>query len=328
MASCGRRHARSATSHLLAVCIGVVLLAACGGGAGEGAAPTTTTSANDASRAPDAPVVIAHRGASDAAPEHTFAAYDLALEQGADYLEQDLQITADGVLVVLHDATLDRTARGPAESCTGAVATKTIDQLRECDMGSWFNETYPDRADPAYVGLTIPTMAEVLDRYGDDARYYIEVKTSGAEPAMEQPLVDLLAESGLLDDVSDTRQVIVQSFSPESLRLVHTLEPALPLVQLLVTGAEPTDSAALDDIAEYAVGIGPPSADVNKAQVAAAHDRCLAVHPYTVNDPAEMTQLLDMGVDGMFTNAPDVLAGLREGRPAPLEACTPEAAAR
>ncbi|MBP7630999.1 MAG: hypothetical protein KA758_11150, partial [Acidimicrobiales bacterium] len=109
----------------------------------------------------DAPAtVIAHRGASGLAPEHTFAAYDLAVEQGADFIEHDLQLTADGVLVVVHDATLDRTARGPAESCTGPVATKTLAQLRQCDVGSWFNEANPALAKPEYEGLPIPTLAE------------------------------------------------------------------------------------------------------------------------------------------------------------------------
>ena len=83
---------------------------------------------------PPGPIVIAHRGASGYAPEHTFASYDLAVEKGADYLEQDLQLTADGVLVVLHDATLDRTARGPAASCTGPVSEKTLAQVQELSL--------------------------------------------------------------------------------------------------------------------------------------------------------------------------------------------------
>ena len=69
---------------------------------------------------------IGHRGASGLAPEHTFAAYDLALRLGADYIEQDLQVTKDGVLVVIHDETLDRTASGPAANCTGPVDQKTL----------------------------------------------------------------------------------------------------------------------------------------------------------------------------------------------------------
>src|SRR4028119_1977971 len=105
---------------------------------------------------------VGHRGASGYAPEHTIPAYDLALKMGADYIEQDLQLTKDGVLVVLHDETLDRTARPTAESapgdCTGLVREKTLAQIKTCDVGSWFNEAYPQYARPEYVGLKIPTL--------------------------------------------------------------------------------------------------------------------------------------------------------------------------
>ncbi|MBA2534784.1 MAG: glycerophosphodiester phosphodiesterase, partial [Rubrobacter sp.] len=119
----------------------------------------------------DAPVLnIGHRGASGYAPEHTFASYDLAIELGADYIEQDLQLTKDGVLVVLHDETLDRTARPTAESapgdCTGLVREKTLAQIKTCEVGSWFNEAYLQYASPDYVGLKIPTLEEVFQRYG------------------------------------------------------------------------------------------------------------------------------------------------------------------
>jgi glycerophosphoryl diester phosphodiesterase len=282
----------------------------------EGTATTTTAMA-----APTGPVVVAHRGASAYAPEHTFAAYDLALDQGADYLEQDLQLTADGVLVVVHDDTLDRTARGPVESCTGPVADKTLDQLRECEVGSWFGEANPDRAAPAFAEERIPTMEEVLDRYGTGVRYYIEIKAPDASPGMEQALLDVLDGAGLGEPANDSRPVLVQSFSADSLRRLHELRPDLPLVQLLPLGGAPVDGAGLDAIAEYAVAIGPAFADVDQALVDAAHERCLEVHPYTVDAPEVMTGLLDLGADGFFTNAPDV--GLRQvaGRDAPRPDC-------
>jgi glycerophosphoryl diester phosphodiesterase len=316
-----------------AVLVALAALAACGddgGGAGATTSgPTTTVPGTDTTSSttttttlapPEGAVVIAHRGSSGYAPEHTFAAYDLALEQGADYIEQDLQMTADGVLVALHDDTLDRTARGPAGSCTGAVDTRTLAQLRECDFGTWFNEANPDRADPAFIGLQIPTMAEILERYGREVRYYIETKAPESQPGMEQALLDLLDDAGLTDSAATSRQVLIQSFSAESLRLIHSLRPALPLVQLL---REPVDDATLEEIREYAVGIGPPSVTVDAALVEAAHGRCLAVHPYTVDDVAEMGRLLSAGVDGMFTNVPDRLVEQREQHPAPPGPCPP-----
>jgi glycerophosphoryl diester phosphodiesterase len=113
----------------------------------------------------DAPVLnIGHRGASGYAPEHTIPAYDLALRLGADYIEQDLQMTGDGVLVVLHDETLDRTARGSGRDCAGPVITKTLEQIKTCDVGSWFNEAYPQYAKDGYVGLRICTLEENFQR--------------------------------------------------------------------------------------------------------------------------------------------------------------------
>ncbi len=298
------------------VAVGIVVASGCGGSSGETVAATSTTAATQGSTTKGTtaaedpveeagPLVIAHRGASGYAPEHTFAAYDLALEQGADLIEQDLQMTVDGVLVVLHDDVLDRVARGPVAACTGPVAEKTLAQIRQCDVGSWFNEAYPDRADPAFVGLTIPTMEDVLDRYGTDVRYYVEIKSPEDQPGMETTLLDLLDRAGI-GGGGGAGSVLIQSFSDDSLRVVHGLRPDLPLVQLL-TPAEPIGAATIAEISTYAQGVGPAKANVDAALVEAAHTNCLVVHPYTVDDPTEMAQLLAVGVDGMFTNVPDRL---------------------
>lgn len=279
-------------------------------------ASTSTTASASTTTAPgiDRPVVIAHRGASGHAPEHTFAAYDLAVEQDADYLEQDLQYTADGQLVVLHDDTLDRTTRGPTESCTGPVVEKTVAQLTGCDAGSWFNEAHPTLADPTFAELRVPTMQSVFERYGGDVRYYVELKGSAATPAAEQAFVDLLelAADGLGIGVgtgaapADPPRLVVQSFDADSLRRLRARRPDLTLVLLVSSvGPEMTD-AFLDDAATFANGIGPSSATVDASLVERAHARSLVVHPYTVDDPTEMQRLVDAGVDGMFTNVPDV----------------------
>lgn len=254
---------------------------------------------------------IGHRGASGYAPEHTIPAYDLALRLGADYIEQDLQQASDGTLVVMHDETLDRTARGPRENCTGLVRTKTLAQLRTCDVGSWFNAAYPDRARAEYVGLRIPTLREVLERYGRRVRYYVETKSPEQADRMEERLLALLDEFGLRRRAAARRQVLIQSFSEASLRKTHALDPRLPLVQL-TTGLEPSAAirARLATIAGYAVGIGPAKSTVDRALVEASHDRGLEVHPYTVNETPEMKALIALGVDGMFTNFPDRLAAL------------------
>src|ERR687893_373154 len=199
---------------------------------------TLVSPADAAKKAPeDAPVLnVGHRGASGYAPEHTIPAYDLALEQGADYIGQDLQMTSDGVLVVLHDETLDRTARPTAESqpgdCTGLVIEHTLEQIKTCEVGSWFNETYPQYADPSYVGLEIPTLEEVFQRYGKSVNYYIETKNPEAAPGMEEELLRLMDEYGLTQPAAESWQVLIQSFSPASLQKIHALRPSLPLIQL------------------------------------------------------------------------------------------------
>ncbi len=270
-------------------------------------------------RRDDGPRVIAHRGASGHAPEHTIAAYDLALEMSADYLEQDIAMTRDGVLVCLHDATLDRTARGPAENCTGRVGTKTLAQLRTCDMGAWFNEAYPDRARPEYVGQVIPTLEEVFQRYGTDVNYYIETKTLGTLRPMESELLRLINEYGLREGAVQRRQVLVQSFTPDSLLRMRLLDPELPLVQLLFGGSSVTVPVA----ATYSFGIGPPVGETTQALVDQAHALGLAVHPYTVNETEDLDRIGNLCVDGIFTNFPDRMrrlidAGAFESCPDPI----------
>ena len=287
----------------------------CGGPAGTRVIGAVVLTAATATGAPSlstaTPIVIAHRGASAYAPEHTFAAWDLALEMGADYLEHDLQMTADGELVLLHDDTLDRTARGPAEHCTGAVNTKTLEQLSHCEVGSWFNDANPHVADDGFAMQRIPTLRGVLERYLGRARFYIETKSPEEAPGMEEKLIALLEEYELLDttDAGDELPpVILQSFSPESLVKLRALAPGATLIQL--TPGRMTSWGVrrrLADIAGYADGIGPHQQRVGPALVGAAHAAGLLVHPYTVNDASKMRSLLALGVDGMFSDRADVL---------------------
>ncbi len=253
------------------------------------------------------PAVIAHRGSSYSAPEHTFAAYDLAVAEGADYIEQDVHRTSDGVLVVIHDATLDRTVRGEPAACTGLVSEKTLAQLRGCDAGSWFNSAYPDRARLEYAGLRIPTLAEVIERYGSRARYYIEMKDPATYPGIEAELMAVIVKHGLTGAAAGRPQVIIQSFDAASLRRFNALDPRLTVVQLVGQQSSAQTIAMLDNVRLYASGIGPHRAGVDRSLVDAALARGLMVHPYTVDDPAEMKSLLDIRVSGMFTNRPALL---------------------
>lgn len=247
---------------------------------------------------------IAHRGASGKAPENTLAAYELALEAGADYIEQDVRLTRDGVLVVVHDETLDRTAQGPEENCTGPVAEKTLAQLKTCEVGSWFNEEHPEYAREEYENLRIPTLEEVFRRYHERGNFYLDMKLPFAPG---EKLRRLMGEYDLRES-TDRRGVIVVSSEQDSLRKLHTLAPSLPL-----TRAYPASRSgegvkeSLEMAQEYVVGINPWKASVSADLVQAAHERCLQVYPYVVNDRARMKELMEAGVDGMFTAFPSQL---------------------
>jgi glycerophosphoryl diester phosphodiesterase len=293
--------------------LGALLLFACRGG------PIMQADANDVATSvvalPDeakparaaVPLNIGHRGASGHAPEHTIISYDMALQMGADYIEQDLQLTKDGVLIVLHDSDLDRTARGSAENCTGDVIEKTLAQIKTCDVGLWFNQAFPALARPEYVGQRIPTLEEVFQRYRHLTNYHIETKTPEDAPGMEQKLLQLLDKYNLKVPAEKTYEVLIQSFSPASLQLIHQLNPNLPLIQLYGGGTSASIQATLDAVDDYAVGIGPSFRSIDSTLVADVHARCMYLHPYTVNNANDMRRLLDLGVDGMFTNFPDRL---------------------
>jgi glycerophosphoryl diester phosphodiesterase len=226
-------------------------------------------------------------------------------------------MTSDGVLVVVHDEELDRTTRGPAENCTGPVSEKTLAQIKTCDVGSFFNERYPEYARDEYEGLKIPTLEEVFRRYGTETNYYIETRSSEAPPGnpgiddssgMEEELLRLMDEYGLREPAAGSWRVLIQSFVPASLSEIHAQDPSLPLVQLYSDEeTSETIRADLEAAGAYAIGVGPSMDDVDRGLVQSAHARCLAVHPYTLVEQPDMQDLVDLVVDGMFTDFPNRL---------------------
>ncbi|WP_412520457.1 glycerophosphodiester phosphodiesterase [Staphylococcus simulans] len=257
-------------------------------------------------------VAIAHRGASGYAPEHTFFAYDKAKNDlKADYIELDLQMTKDGNLIAMHDETVDRTTGGKYH---GPVKNYTTAQLKKMDVGTWFNVKNPKYAKPEYKGAKIPTLDEILNRYGQNANYYIETKSPDVYPGMEEKLLKTLNQHGLLAPAKLKKgQVVIQSFSQESLLKMKRLNSHIPLIQLTNAGQLSTyTDQQLDYIASYAQGVGPEYHDATAQTVAKAHRHHLLVHPYTVNTPAEMKTLLNAGVDGVFSNYIDQYIQLRD----------------
>ncbi|MFC7440497.1 glycerophosphodiester phosphodiesterase [Laceyella putida] len=248
---------------------------------------------------------VAHRGASGHAPEHTIPSYELGRKMKADYIEIDLQMTKDGHLIAMHDETVDRTTNG-----SGYVKELTLAEIKKLDAGSWFNEKYPQYANPAYVGLKVPTLEEVIRKFGAGANYYIETKAPEVYPGMEEKLIEILDRYKLTRTNGRSGKVIIQSFSEESLKKVHELNPHIPLVQLLwyeTPGIATISDGEIKEIKRYAVGVGPNFDKINRAYVQKVRRAGLQIHPYTVNEKADMKRLLEWGVTGMFSNFPDRL---------------------
>jgi glycerophosphoryl diester phosphodiesterase len=244
-------------------------------------------------------LIIAHRGASGHAPEHTLKAYELAIEQGSTYLEIDLQMTRDGTLITLHDESVERTTNG-----SGLAKQLTLEQIKKLDAGSSFNRSNPERAKAAYEGLQIPTLEEVFQTFGNSSYYYIETKSPAYYEGMEEKLLHLLDVYNIPAD-----HVYVQSFSKQSLKKLKKLNPSLRLIQLLPSHHSGFITAhQLKDIKNYAAGVGADAGLLTKQYVQAVKAAGLHIHPYTVNDVKQMRQLMKWGADGIFTNYPDRLA--------------------
>lgn len=215
------------------------------------------------------PLVVAHRGGT---PENKLAAFRQAVKIGASAVELDIHPTRDGQLVVIHDETLDRTTGGK-----GRVA-----DLDLADVHKW----------------DVPTLAEVLD-VTESIVTLIEIKQPDHGPRyqIEEPLVALLRERKALE------KVVVISFDRESLIRLHELEPSLATGFLY---ASPQDLAQVQK--ELSVRyLGPHHQLVTREMMEEAHRFGLKVNPWTVNDPARMRELLDLGVDALTTDRAELL---------------------
>ncbi|MFF9349390.1 glycerophosphodiester phosphodiesterase family protein [Streptomyces sp. NPDC014734] len=245
--------------------------------------------------------VIAHRGASSAAPENTLVSDEIARRGGAEYIENDVQPSKDGVPYVLHDDKVDRTTDGK-----GAVRDLTSAQLDALDAGSWFG--------PAYAGTRIPTLAAQLDdlrtRGGD---LLLEIK--GAHTRDEvATIVRTIREHGMTD------RVFVQSFEVDALKYTYELAPELPLG--LLRGSLDADPVALSE--ELHLASYNPSDDALSKRpgvVSDLHRAGVAVMVWTVDSATRWQALEAGGVDGIITNRPAELSGWnaaqRQERPTP-----------
>ncbi|MEU6808501.1 glycerophosphodiester phosphodiesterase family protein [Streptomyces sp. NPDC046831] len=250
------------------------------------------------------PVVVAHRGASAYAPENTLAAVDRAAALGIRWVENDVQRTRDGALVVIHDDSLQRTTDAEQvfpDRAPWKVKDFTAAEIARLDAGSWFG--------PAYAGARVPTLQQYLRRVEHNhQKLLLEIKNPELYPGIEQQTLKLLGNEGWLDSRHLASRLIVQSFSAGSVRTVHQLKPGVR------TGFLGTPATA--DLSRYAAftdSINPSHGSLSGGWVSAVHSlsgphgRPLRVFAWTVDDAARARTVAGYGVDGVITNKPDVV---------------------
>jgi glycerophosphoryl diester phosphodiesterase len=238
-------------------------------------------------------LVIAHRGASGECPENTLAAFQRAIELGADMLECDVQCSRDGTVVVMHDARVSRTTNGH-----GLVRCLTWRELKQLDAGAWFGK--------AFQGERLPTLEDVLTLTAGKVLLNIEIKrailhTRHTRRTAEK-VAALVARSGLQDTI------LVSSFDPGALAHVKACQPALATALITMhrpRGGVPAIQQRLD---LHALHVSRHR--VSTTLMTEAHRVHCPVHAFTVDEIPEMRRLIAAGVDGLFTNYPGRLRRL------------------
>ena len=235
-----------------------------------------------------APLVIAHRGASYAAPENTLAAFSLAREMGADGVELDTSLTLDGIPVVIHNFTLEHTTDG-----TGRVTSLDLSEIKALDAGNHFS--------PKFKGEQIPTLDEVFETVGPQMVVNVELKSASVRSNGLEPAV-----ASVIQRHNAAQRVIVSSFNPFALRRFRTAAPDIPL-GYLTSSEEPRYLRNGWLLARFRVEAQhPEDSMVDSGYMARSKRLGQRVNVWTVDNPIRMRQLQLLGVDALITNRPDV----------------------
>ncbi len=232
----------------------------------------------DAAKAEDDIEIIAHRGAAGSKPENTTASIEEALEQGTDWVEIDVQESADGRIVVMHDADLMKLAKVNLQ-----IHASTLDELQQVDIGSWY--------DPAYADQRIPLLSEVLQQVKGRAKLLIEFKQYGYDVDLEGRTVQLVEAADMADEIA------FMSLKYESVQKAKSLRPDWRAGILAATAVG--DLAGLDgNFAAVRAEIASPGL------ISSVHGADKDIYVWTVNDPLQMSKMISMGVDGLITDEP------------------------
>lgn len=276
-------------------------------------AESTTTAGPSGPPGPDV-LDVAHRGASGYAPENTLVAIEVAAELGASTIETDVQRTADGELIFMHDEDLTRTTDVEEvfpDRDSYDVADFTMKEISKLDAGSWFDEEF--------AGEPVPTLQEGLDLMKDlHVGFLLEIKESELHPGIEEDVAEVIHDNpwflapGSLPGKPGYDRLAIQDFNWDVVESSRELYPDHVPHGLL--GIVPEDE--LEDYA-WADQVNPNHAQIDGDYVEAVQDAGMEVHVYTVNEPEDMERAVDMGVDGIITDYVDVLLEILDGSQAP-----------
>lgn len=239
------------------------------------------------------PTIIAHRGASAHAPENTLAAFELALAQGADAIELDAKLSADGHAVVIHDATVDRTTDGH-----GRVRELPLAELRRLDAGAFMAGEFR--------GEKVPTLEEVFDLLG--SRMYINVELTNYNTPRDhlvESVCMLVKKFGL------QKRILFSSFYASNLSAARSLLPEVPRGLLALNGLPGAWARSFGFAFGKYQALHPNVKDVTPQQIQRAHRLKRRIHVWTVNAPKDMRRLFDWGVDAIFTDDPQLAVDVR-----------------
>lgn len=230
------------------------------------------------------PLITAHRGCSQLAPENTISAFELAIENQADFIELDVQETKDQALMVIHDSHLLRLA-----GCDRNLWDLTTPELVNLDVGQWFGE--------AFKHTRIPSLASVMDLAKGRIKLNLELKRHGHEQELVNQVVDLIHQKNW------QQNCVVSSLDFDFLRQVQTLDPELTIGPVI-----PPSRPEYPDFEVDFYSIHFTLATPERAKQAHAEGK--AIHVWTVNQPSDMQQMIELGVDNIITDQPAVLHNL------------------
>ncbi|TDT29857.1 glycerophosphodiester phosphodiesterase [Naumannella halotolerans] len=256
------------------------------------------------STAPASSAIIAHRGASALAPENTLAAAELGIAHGAELIECDVQRTADGELVVIHDPTAGRTTNVSAvlpRLRPWNISELTLAQLQSLDAGSWF--------DVAYADQRVPTLTQWLETIGPRAGMQIEIKQTSEKYPVEHELADILTASPAAQHAIADGRLVIQAFDLDWLRGRYAPLAGEGVRLGALCNSRPS-SKLIESLSSWADQLNPRLGATDRSLIDNAHRHGLQVCVWTVDKTADMRRLLDAGADGIITNEPAKLLAL------------------